>query len=94
MGSGRCIGDSLEAEPDTDDSGGVEADDDALVGALLDQAVEPAVPDEAECRRYYDAQPGRSRTPHPAEASHISLSYPRPTPPPNSVCRYHSTLPA
>ncbi|MFN2259281.1 MAG: peptidylprolyl isomerase [Parasphingopyxis sp.] len=63
----------LEAQPETDESGRREADDDALIGALLEQEVEPATPSEPECRRYYDAQPERFRTPDLFEASHILI---------------------
>ena len=64
---------ALAAEPETDEEGRREADDDALIGALLEQAVESEVPSEAECRRFYDTQPERFRTPDLFEASHILI---------------------
>ena len=64
----------IEAEPETDENGRREAADDALIGVLLEQAVEPATPNEVECRRYYDAQPERFRTPDLFEASHILIA--------------------
>lgn len=61
------------AEPEQDDSGRVELAEDALVQALLDEEVVPAQPDEVECRRYYDSNLGRFRTPELFEAAHILI---------------------
>lgn len=63
----------LEAKPDEDEAGRVEADDDAVIRMLLDQEVRPAIAGEAECRRYYDANVQRFRTPDLFEASHILI---------------------
>ena len=63
----------VEAEPETDESGRVESDEDALVRALLELEVEPLAPGEAECRRYYDAHADRFRTPDLFEAAHILI---------------------
>ncbi|MFZ5655782.1 MAG: peptidylprolyl isomerase [Pseudomonadota bacterium] len=62
----------LVPEPETDD-GKAEAEDDALVRALMDQAVVPEAPTEAECRRVYEAAPARFRTPDLFEAAHILI---------------------
>lgn len=63
----------LEAEPEVDEAGRAEEDDDSLVRLLLEEAVQPARPDEAECRRYYDGQVERFRTPDLFEAAHILI---------------------
>lgn len=63
----------LEAEPEADEAGRMECDDDALIRALLDEAVEPELPGEEECRRYYDARRERFRTPDLFEAAHVLI---------------------
>ncbi len=63
----------LKANLETDDAGRIEADDDALVRELLEQEVEAELPGEAECRRYYEANVARFRTPDLFEAGHILL---------------------
>lgn len=63
----------LAPEPATDDSGSSEVEEDALVRALLEEDVAPAQPGEAECRRYYDANVDRFRTPDLFEAAHILI---------------------
>jgi peptidyl-prolyl cis-trans isomerase C len=61
----------LIAEPECDERGREETPEEALVRAVLAEEVDPEVPTEAECRRVYDAQPDRFRTPALYEASHI-----------------------
>ena len=63
----------LEPEPETDEVGRAEAEDEALVRMLLEEEVRPAQPDETECRRYYDANIDRFRTPDLFEAAHILI---------------------
>jgi peptidyl-prolyl cis-trans isomerase C len=67
----RRIG--LAAEPLPDEAGRIEIDEDALVRALLEEEVVPAQPGESECRRYYDANIQRFRTPDLLEAAHILI---------------------
>lgn len=64
---------ALHAAPEADDTGRSEADDDALVRALLEEEVRPAQAGEPECRRYYDANRNRFRTPDLFEAAHILI---------------------
>jgi peptidyl-prolyl cis-trans isomerase C len=61
----------LVAEPELDERGREETPEEALVRAVLADEVDLEVPSEAECRRVYDATPGRFRTPVLYEASHI-----------------------
>jgi peptidyl-prolyl cis-trans isomerase C len=63
----------LQAEPETDAEGREETPDEALIRALLDEELDVQSPTEAECRRVYEASPGRFRTPPLHEASHILI---------------------
>ena len=63
----------LTAEPEHDETGRPEIEGDALVRALLDQAVQAAEPSEEECRRFYGANANRFRTPDLFEAAHILI---------------------
>lgn len=63
----------LSSEPLTDELGREETDDDALVRAVLEKEVTPATPSETECRRYYDANQERFRTPDLFDAAHILI---------------------
>ncbi len=63
----------IEPEAEIDEAGRAEAGDDALVRALLEEAVQPAVAGDTECRRFYEAHPERYRTPDLFEAAHILI---------------------
>ena len=67
----RRIG--LAAEPATDEDGRTEVEEDAVIRALLEEEVVPAEPGEIECRRYYEANLERFRTPELFEAAHILI---------------------
>ncbi|WP_173934934.1 peptidylprolyl isomerase [Chelativorans sp. Marseille-P2723] len=66
----RC---EIEAEPQADEAGRIETDDDAVITALLEEKIAAAVPSDEECRRFYDVQPERFRTPDLFEAAHILI---------------------
>ena len=61
----------LTASAGTDARGRVETADEALIGVLLEQAIQPVEPDEAACRRYFDEHRRQFRSPDLVEASHI-----------------------
>jgi peptidyl-prolyl cis-trans isomerase C len=63
----------ISDDPDTDEDGRDEAEDDAIVRAVLERHVEPALPGEAECRRYYYANVHRFRSPDLFEAAHVLI---------------------
>jgi peptidyl-prolyl cis-trans isomerase C len=63
----------LAAEPATDEAGRTEIEEDAIIRALLEEEVTAAAPGEAECRRYYDSNIERFRTPELFEAAHILI---------------------
>jgi peptidyl-prolyl cis-trans isomerase C len=63
----------LTAEPEADEAGARETEEDALVRALLDGAFTPVAPGPEECRRVYEAEARRFRTPDLFEASHILI---------------------
>lgn len=63
----------IEAECEADEAGRVETDIDATIAALLDAELDPGEPDEAECRRYYEARRERFHTADLFEVSHILI---------------------
>ncbi|MFA7587458.1 MAG: hypothetical protein WCY11_14905, partial [Novosphingobium sp.] len=63
----------LDGLPDQDDAGRRDTPEDALIQALLDREVRPQSGAEDECRRYYDAQIARFRTPDLFDAAHILI---------------------
>jgi len=63
----------LEPDPEADEAGRAEAEDDALVRIVLEEEVQPARASAEECRRFYDGNQARFRTPELFEASHILI---------------------
>jgi peptidyl-prolyl cis-trans isomerase C len=61
------------AEPLEDDQGRRETPEEALLRALVEQQVVVPRADEATCRRYYDANLRRFRSPDLSEVAHILL---------------------
>ncbi|HXF86976.1 MAG TPA: peptidylprolyl isomerase [Xanthobacteraceae bacterium] len=59
------------AEPASDAQGRRETDEEALIRALLEREIATPEPDEATCRRYYEQNPRRFRSPDIYEAAHI-----------------------
>jgi peptidyl-prolyl cis-trans isomerase C len=66
----------LTAEPQVDGAGRRETEEEALIRALLAREVRVPEPTDAECRRFYDNNRARFRTPEIVEASHILFSAP------------------
>ena len=64
----------LSPEPATDTDGSRETDEEALVRQIIEQQVTVPRPTEADCKRYYEQNRARFRTPSISEASHILLS--------------------
>jgi peptidyl-prolyl cis-trans isomerase C len=64
----------LTPEPVLDAKGRREVDDEALIRQLLDDQLPVPDADEASCRRYYDKNQARFRSPDIFEAAHILLS--------------------
>lgn len=59
--------------PHEDGDGRREADDEALIRALIEQGVRTPVADEAACRRYYEQNRRRFHSPDIHEAAHILI---------------------
>jgi peptidyl-prolyl cis-trans isomerase C len=64
----------LEAVPDMVAPGKRETQDEALIRALLDDAVPIAEPSEVACRSHYENHPDRFRSPGLQTVSHILLA--------------------
>ncbi len=69
---GRRVG--IKPTPLNDAEGRRETDDEALVRMLVEQEVVTPTADEATCRRYYEMNLSRFRTPDLYEARHILLA--------------------
>ncbi|MDJ1159924.1 peptidylprolyl isomerase [Chelatococcus sp. SYSU_G07232] len=61
----------LAPAPRTDAAGRRETDEEALIRALVEREVVTPVPDEETCRRYYEQNRHRFRSPDICEAAHI-----------------------
>lgn len=63
----------LTPEPELDEDGREETAEAALVRAVLEAEVEITLPTDAECRRVYDGQRAKFRSPALYEAAHILI---------------------
>lgn len=61
----------LTAEPISDEAGRRETDEEAIMRAVVEREVAVPEPDDAVCRRYYENNLERFRSPDIYEASHI-----------------------
>ncbi len=61
----------LTPKPITDSDGRCETDEDALMRGLVEREVMVPEPDEETCRRYYERNTARFRSPDIYEAAHI-----------------------
>ncbi len=66
----------LTPEPITDGEGRRETDDEALLRALVEREIAAPEPDDESCRRYYDNNKARFRSPDIYEAAHILFAAP------------------
>lgn len=64
----------VDPDPIEDEDGRRETEEDALIRQLLEDEVTVPEADEASCRRYYDKNLQRFRSPDIFEAAHILLS--------------------
>jgi peptidyl-prolyl cis-trans isomerase C len=62
---------AVAAQPLSDDEGRRETDEEAMIRGLIDREVTVPEPDDATCRRYYEQNRARFRSPDIYEASHI-----------------------
>ena len=78
--AGRVVGELLRQEavaagllPDTGDagSGRLDANGRQAIESLVEQAIGPVMPSEADCRAWYDADPGRFVRGHVLHVRHI-----------------------
>jgi peptidyl-prolyl cis-trans isomerase C len=69
---------AVPAEPASDGEGRRETDGEAIVRALFEREVRTPEPDEAACRRFFEQNHRRFRTPDLYEVRHILLPADRP----------------
>ena len=62
---------AIAAQPLSDGDGRRETDEEAIIRGLIDREVTVPEPDDETCRRYYDRNGARFRSPDIYEASHI-----------------------
>jgi peptidyl-prolyl cis-trans isomerase C len=72
MQEARRLG--LQPAPAEDELGRRETDEEALIRGLIDSQVSTPDPDEASCRRYYDNNRARFRSPDIFECAHILVA--------------------
>ena len=65
---------AIAAEPLSDDEGRRETDEEAVIRGLIELEVQVPEPDDETCRRYYEQNRARFRSPDIYEASHILFS--------------------
>lgn len=64
----------LRPQPIADGEGRRETSEEALIRSLIDSQVATPAPDATSCRRYYERNHGRFRSPDIYEASHILIA--------------------
>lgn len=64
---------NLAPDPDEVAEGRYETDEESLVRLVLEEAMAPVAPTEAECKRFYEGMQSRFVTPTLFEASHILI---------------------
>ena len=64
----------IEPEPETDGDGRRETDEEALIRTVIEHDVRVPEADEATCRRFYERNPTRFRSPDIFEAAHILIA--------------------
>jgi peptidyl-prolyl cis-trans isomerase C len=67
----------VAAAPATDEDGRRETDEEAMIRALVAREVATPEPDAETCRRYYEQNRRRFRSPDIFEAAHILIAAPR-----------------
>lgn len=72
---------AVPVEPASDGEGRRETDEEAIVRALVEREVQTPEPDEAACRRFFEQNRRRFRTPDLHEVRHILLPADRPETP-------------
>jgi peptidyl-prolyl cis-trans isomerase C len=77
----------LQPEPATDAEGRRETEEEALVRSLVDSCVVVPSPDEDSCRRYYENNRARFRSPDIYEACHVLLAARRSDPAAHAAAR-------
>lgn len=65
---------AIAPRPVTDDEGRRETDDEAMMRQLVEQEVTSLEPDDVACRKFYDRQPQRFRSPDLSEVRHILVA--------------------
>ncbi|MFV0361002.1 peptidylprolyl isomerase [Tropicimonas sp.] len=69
----EAVARGIAPEPAEIDDGRWETDEDSQIRQLLDEAVNPAPPDDDALRTFYDENPDRFRAPSLYEAAHILI---------------------
>ncbi len=65
---------AIAPQPAIDDEGRRETDEEATIRALIERTVPADKADEESCRRYFDKNAGRFRSPDIFEAAHILIA--------------------